>query len=87
MAEMTIRLVSNPSTGKRDIYIDYESQDDALPHEHEQDHHDVVERLLGQGILDPDEIGQIKVGRVRPEPPQREQITEGAPRQAEEQKG
>lgn len=87
MAEMTIRLVSNPRTGKRDIYIDYESEDDALPYEHEEDHRDVVEQLLGQGILDPDDVGQIKVGRVRPEPPNREQITEGPAREAETNKG
>ncbi len=87
MAEMTIRLVSNPSTGKRDIFIDYESEDDALPHEHEQDHHDIVEQLLGQGILDPDDVGQIKVGRVRPEPAKREQVTEDPKREAETQKG
>ncbi len=66
MAEMMIRLVSNPKTGKRDIYIDYESDDDALPHEHEQDHRDILEQLLGQGILDEDELGQLHVGRARP---------------------
>ncbi len=87
MAEMTIRLVSNPKTGKRDIFIDYESEDDALPYEHEQDHHDIVEQLLGQGILDPDDVGQIKVGRVRPEPAKREQVTEGPGREAETEKG
>lgn len=87
MAEMTIRLVSNPKTGKRDIFIDYESEDDALPHEHEQDHHDIVEQLLGQGILDPNDVGQIKVGRVRPEPAKREEVTEGPARDAETQKG
>lgn len=87
MADVTIRLVSNPKTGKRDIYIDYESEDDALPFEHEQDHQDVVEQLLGEGVLDPDDIGQIKVGRVRPESPNREQVTEGPAREAEAEKG
>jgi len=87
MAELTIRLVSNPKTGKRDIYIDYESEDDALPFEHEEDHRDIVEQLLGQGVLDPDDVGQIKVGRVKPEAPKREQVTEGPARQTESQKG
>lgn len=67
MAEMTIRLVSNPKTGKRDIYIDYESEDDALPHEHESDHKDILEQLLGQGILSGDDVGNIRVGRVQPQ--------------------
>lgn len=76
MAEVTIRMVSNPSTGKRDIYIDYESEDDALPFEHENDHKDIVEQLLGQGVLDPNDVGQIKVGRVQPAPAKREPCEE-----------
>jgi hypothetical protein len=66
MAEVTIRLVANPRTGKRDIYIDYTSEEDALPHEHEKDHRRVVEELLGKGILDEDEVGEVNVQRVKP---------------------
>ncbi|MEC9396616.1 MAG: hypothetical protein VYE40_19285 [Myxococcota bacterium] len=87
MADVTIRLVSNPKTGKRDIYIDYESEDDALPFEHEEDHRDVVEKLLGQGILDPDDIGQVKVGRVQPEAPKRESVTEDPEREKQSEQG
>ncbi len=87
MADVTIRLVSNPMTGKRDIYIDYESEDDALPFEHEEDHRDVVEKLLGQGILDPDDIGQVKVGRVQPEAPKRESVTEDPEREKQSEQG
>lgn len=87
MAECTIRLVSNPKTGKRDIYIDYDSEDDALPHEHEKDHRALVEKLLGQGILSPDDLGQIVVQRGEPglaepqqsrqEPNHRQSVAEG----------
>ena len=87
MSDVTIRLVSNPKTGKRDIYIDYESEDDALPFEHEEDHRGVVEQLLGQGILDPDDIGQVKVGRVQPEAPKRESVTEDPEREKQSQQG
>ena len=87
MADVTIRLVSNPKTGKRDIYIDYESEDDALPFEHEEDHRDVVEKLLGQGILDPDDIGQVKVGRVQPDAPKRESVTEDPEREKQSEQG
>lgn len=87
MADLTIRLVSNPKTGKRDIYIDYESEDDALPFEHEQDHRDILEQILGQGILDEEDVGQIKVGRVQPEAPRREEVTEGPSREAQTEKG
>lgn len=86
MAEVTIRMVSNPKTGKRDIYIDYEGEDDSLPMEHENDHRDIVEQLLGQGVLDPDDIGQIKVGRVQPAPAKREPV-ENAPERETESEG
>ena len=79
MADVTIRLVSNPKTGKRDIFIDYESEEDALPFEHEKDHRDVVEKLLGQGILDEDDLGNVVVGRVKPERPRREDIVQEEP--------
>ncbi|MEM1347602.1 MAG: hypothetical protein AAGI01_03535 [Myxococcota bacterium] len=76
MPEVKIRMVSNPKTGKRDIFIDYEADDDALPMEHESDHKDIVEQLLGEGILQPDDVGNVTWTRVRPEPAQREAITE-----------
>jgi hypothetical protein len=67
MAEVTIRLIYNLETGKKDIYIDYESDADALPVEHEQQHRQLVEKLLGKGILKPGEAGDIVVGRVQPQ--------------------
>lgn len=85
MANVTIRLVANPKTGKRDIYIDYESEDDALPFEHEEEHRDLVEQLLGQGVLDPDDVGNVKVGRVQPEAPNREQVTEDPKKEKQSQ--
>ena len=86
MAELTIRLVSNPQTGKRDIFIDYESEDDALPFEHESDHSDILEQLLGQGILDEDDVGSIKVGRVQPNE-QRQQQQEQTPERETQSEG
>ena len=83
MAELTIRLVSNPSTGKRDIYIDYESEDDALPFEHEQDHRDILEQLLGQGILDEEDVGNVKVARVKPEANKTGKVEERPEREAQ----
>lgn len=66
MAEIRIRLIFNRQSGKKDIFIDYESEDDALPIEHERAHREIVAKLLGQGVLAPDEAGEIVVGRVRP---------------------
>lgn len=77
MAEITIRLVYNLETGKKDIYVDFESEEDALPIEHEKEHRQIVAQLLGQGVLEADEVGDVSVQRVAPgssqrteEPPQ-----------------
>jgi len=62
MAEVTIRLRHNPKTGEREVLIHYESEDDALPHEHERDHRKLAEELLGRPL---DEvIGAASVDRV-----------------------
>ncbi len=63
MAEVTIRLRCDPTTGKKDIVIALRSDPDALPQEHEQLHRSIVEQVLGKGILTPDEIGRIVVER------------------------
>jgi len=63
MAEMEIRLRRDPATGKQDIHISLRSDADALPHEHEQMHRAVVEKLLGKGILKADDIGKVVVER------------------------
>ncbi|MEZ6140645.1 MAG: hypothetical protein R3B84_08745 [Zavarzinella sp.] len=72
MAEITIRLRQDPETGKHDILIDLRSDDDALPHEHEQQHREVVEKLLGK-----ENVGKVIIERqaertALPENPQTE---------------
>jgi hypothetical protein len=61
MADVTIRFRHNPATGKRDLVISYESDQDALPHEHERDHRALVEQLIGQKLGD--DVGEIHVER------------------------
>lgn len=63
MAEMTIQLKIDPATGKKDIIIALKSDDDALPHEHEQQHKALVEKLIEGGVLQASEIGKIIVER------------------------
>lgn len=58
MAEVTIRLRHNPRTGERVLVIHYESEADALPHEHERDHRALAERLIGKPL------GELNVDRV-----------------------
>jgi hypothetical protein len=63
MAEMTIRLRTDPATGKKDIIIDLRSDSDALPHEHEQQHRALVQRLIEGGLIKAEELGQVVVER------------------------
>lgn len=67
MAEINIRLIYNLETGKKDIYIDFESDSDALPIEHEEAHRGIVEQLIGQKVITEQEAGEVVVRRVEPE--------------------
>jgi hypothetical protein len=87
MAEMTIRLRTDPATGKKDIIIDLRSDADALPHEHEQQHRALVQRLIEGGLIKAEELGQVVVER-EPEaaeaaPPLSEVPADERPSQAE----
>ena len=63
MPEMTIRLRCDPATGKKDIIVSLRSDEDALPHEHEQQHRALVEKLLEGGLLKAGEVGKVVVER------------------------
>jgi hypothetical protein len=63
MAEMTIRLRCDPTTGKKDIIISLRSDEDALPHEHEEQHRALVEKLIEGGYLKAAELGKVVVER------------------------
>ena len=63
MAEMTIRLQIDPATGKKNIVVSLRSDEDALPHEHEQRHRALVEKLIQGGVLKASELGKIIVER------------------------
>ena len=62
MAEVTIRFRFNRKTGQKEMVISYESEEDALPHEHERDHRALAEQLLGRKL--DDDVGDILVERV-----------------------
>ncbi len=67
MGDITIRMQYNLKTGKKDVWIDLVSEPDSLPIEHEQDHRRIVEQLLGKGVLQADELGEVEVRRIQPE--------------------
>jgi hypothetical protein len=49
MASATLKLTIEPATGKRTVTISYASDEDALPHEHEEAHRALVEKILERG--------------------------------------
>jgi len=63
MADITVKLTFNLETGKKDILIDYDGDDDALPSEHERHHRQIVETLLGKGVLSKKDVGNVVVQR------------------------
>jgi hypothetical protein len=50
MASVRIRLEIDPKTSKRTVVIAYESDSDALPHEHEEAHRALVQKLFEGGL-------------------------------------
>jgi hypothetical protein len=67
MAEMTIRLRCDPATGKKDIIVTLRSDEDTRPHEHEQRHKALVDKLIQGGLVQASDLGQIIVEREQPE--------------------
>ena len=63
MGEIQIRFRMNMETGKKDILIEYDGDEDAMRHEHEREHRRIVETLVGKGVLREDEVGDVKVQR------------------------
>ena len=63
MAIMTIRLIPDQNTGKKNIIVALRSDADALPQEHEQMHRALVDKLVHGGLLKASEVGQIVVER------------------------
>lgn len=50
MGEIKISFLHDPHTGRRELWIDYESSADWLPAEHERRHKEIVRALVGRGI-------------------------------------
>ena len=68
MAEMIIHLEIDKKTQKKNIYIKYLSDEDALPMEHEEAHQALVDQLIEGGTLSAAEVGEIKVERLEEAP-------------------
>ena len=69
MPELTLRLVVDPETGKKDLWIDYHSDADATPDEHEEDHRALVRRILDASGISPAAVGRVWVRGAAVEAP------------------
>ena len=65
--EVTIRLVIDPETKKKNIIVSMRSDEDALPHEHENMHRAIADKIIRGGLAKAGEIGQITVERIEDE--------------------
>lgn len=63
MAELNIRLQIDPETGKKNLTIEYESDSDMLPIEHEEEHRRLVNALVEGGVVKAEELGKVVVKR------------------------
>ena len=59
-SELTLRLRVDPVTGKREVVVDYTSDADALPIEHEDEHRRLAGKVIEGGL------GNKKVQVTRP---------------------
>jgi predicted nuclease with RNAse H fold len=63
MATLILRLEVDPTTNKKNVWVKYESDSDALPVEHEEAHKKLVEALLAGGVVKAEELGTITIER------------------------
>jgi hypothetical protein len=63
MATLILRLEVDPVTRKKNVWVKYESDGDALPMEHEEAHKKLVAALLAGGQVKPEELGEVTIER------------------------
>lgn len=66
MSSLRLELVQNAVTGRHDLFVKLDSDRDLTSHEHEALHRSLMEKLLGQGLLRIEDIGDLKIERVKP---------------------
>jgi hypothetical protein len=72
MATLILRLDIDPNTKKKNVWVKYDSDSDALPMEHEEQHKKIVEALLAGGAVKPEELGTITIEREGQGPAQQD---------------
>jgi hypothetical protein len=64
VADLILRLRVDPATGKRELVIDYTSDADALPIEHEDAHRQLADQVVDGGLRS----GKVSVTRASEAP-------------------
>lgn len=82
MATLILRLEVDPETKKKNVVIKLESDSDALPMEHEEQHRRIVEQLIQGGALKAQELGKIIIEREGGAPPLERTPQENEPERA-----
>lgn len=62
--ELILRLRVDPATGRRELVVDYTSDADALPVEHEDEHRALAGKLVDGGLRD----ARVEVSRAAEQP-------------------
>ena len=52
MGEIKISYIHDPETGRRELWVDYESANDWMPAEHERRHKEILRQLVDRGKLE-----------------------------------
>jgi hypothetical protein len=65
--EITIRLVTDPESGKKNIIVSMRSDEDALPHEHENLHRAIADKIVQGGLARAEQLGKVIVTREEDE--------------------
>jgi len=76
MPRAKITYEYNSQTGKRVIHIDYQSDPDALAHEHEKAHARLVRELVGKGVLSEQDAKDVVVDRPDQKVEEKEAVSE-----------
>ena len=73
MADLILRLRVDPATGRRELVIDYTSDADALPMEHEEDHRRLANKVVDGGLANQKvEVSRETEGAAGETPPAEE---------------
>ena len=63
MGKLVLKLCKDPKTGIQELQVEYESDGDRLPFEHEEEHRRIVQKILGKTNLESEETKDLQIDR------------------------